>query len=526
MPLTLSLSGQGPQGPVRDVRSLDRGQITLGRGSDCDWVLPDSDGQISRSHCSVALVGSAYVLTDFSTNGVYLNGAPDRVPRGSQVPLASGDEVRIGPYTLRVSEDGPAAAAFAPAKHAAPDPLDIDPFGDLDSPAPAAGFRHPPRIETPMPRGLDPFDAAEQSRAADDIDRFQGKAADPSWSGAAQRDDVDALNQYYRPPKAVGPKAMSDADFDDLLGDLPLGPGAAPVAPAAAPMAPPAATPNAAADIDFDDLLGDLPLAATPAPPVAPPVAVAPAAVPPAPPPVVVASPDSANPFDEPDLPARPPVAAPVALPPPASVPAVAPASRAAGAGDAQRLLAAFLEGAGNPRVDLAAEDPEAYFRLMGQLMRIMVENLREVLMSRAEVKRAFGIEQTMLQARNNNALKFSVTPEDAVAAILQPSRPGYLPPRKATEEAFKDLAAHQLAVMAGVQASLQTLLKRFDPAGMEARMAAGGLGSFLPGSYKSRAWDAFCATYADIAREAEEDFQAVFGRGFARAYQTQEREV
>jgi predicted component of type VI protein secretion system len=31
-----------------------------------------------------------------------------------------------------------------------------------------------------------------------------------------------------------------------------------------------------------------------------------------------------------------------------------------------------------------------------------------------------------------------------------------------------------------------------------------------------------FCATYKDIAREAEDDFQALFGREFARAYTAQ----
>jgi len=147
--------------------------------------------------------------------------------------------------------------------------------------------------------------------------------------------------------------------------------------------------------------------------------------------------------------------------------------------------------------------------------------------MSRAEVKSGFGLEQTMLQSRNNNALKFSVTPEDAVAALLQPSRPGYMPPQKATDEAFRDLRSHQLAVMAGVQGALVALLKRFDPASIEARISSAGLlGNLLPGSRKSRTWEMFVSTYADIAREAEEDFQAVFGREFARAYQEQDRRV
>ncbi|WP_149536275.1 type VI secretion system-associated FHA domain protein TagH [Siccirubricoccus phaeus] len=594
MPLTLSLAGEGPLGPVQEVRSLDRGSLSLGRGPQNDWVLQDAAAQLSKLHCTIAFVAGNYVLTDVSTNGVFLNGAPERMPRDSQVVLQEGDEFRLGDYVVRVSTQGPGPAAFAPV---ASTPVAGDPFAAdlLEDPLgpPPPGFSHPQRIETPMPRGMDPFDIAEESRpTAPEIDKFRGREADPSWSGAAQRDNADIGNHFYAAPRVVAQPTLSDADLDALLGDLPLGPGAGGAAAPPPPFNPPP-TPfggpqmgglapvagTVPADIDFDELLGDLTpgqgFAPVPQPapvvvetPAAPPapvllapvvVAEAPALLPvvvPAAPPVVAELPAvapalaapaialvpsdpaappagrSENPFDEPDrpgvalaLPPATPAMAAAPLPaPPAPVPAATATTSTA---DAARLMAAFLEGAGQPKVDLAGQDPEAYFRLVGQLMKVMVENLRDVLMSRAEVKRGFGIEQTMLQARNNNVLKFSVTSEDAVAAILQPGRPGYLPPLKATEDAFRDLRSHQLAVMAGVQAALVALLKRFDPAAIEARITSAGLlGNLLPGSRKSRTWELFCNTYADIAREAEEDFQAVFGREFARAYQDQEKKL
>jgi type VI secretion system protein len=435
-------------------------------------------------------MGDHYVLTDLSANGVFLNGATERLARDSQVVLTDGDEFRIGGFVVRVSEGGPPPIS-AMTQSPPADPLPIDPFEDPLLPPASAGFSHPVPLEVPRPRGFDPFDAVEQERQgpiSPEVDRFQGKAADPSWSGAAQRDDVDAANQFYTPPRTVPPVVLSDAELDELLGDLMPPGGASPVTPPpqAAPMVGPTAMPSSPAVV-----------------PPAPPQVAAAAPVPPVP---------AGNPFDEPALPVGPATPATPAVP--------------AGA-DATRLLTAFLAGAGNPKVELGQTDAEAYFHLVGELMRCMVENLRDVLMSRAEVKRGFGIEQTLLQARNNNALKFSVTPEDAVAAILQPSRPGYLPPLKATEEAFKDLRSHQLAVMAGVQAALSALLKRFDPAVIEAKITSGGRwGNLLPGSGKARYWEMFCATYQEIAREAEEDFQAVFGREFARAYQTQQQQV
>ena len=202
-----------------------------------------------------------------------------------------------------------------------------------------------------------------------------------------------------------------------------------------------------------------------------------------------------------------------------ATAPPRDPPAAAASSADAAQLLAAFLAGAGMGAgvggVDVSREDPEAYLRSMGELMRLMIERIREVLMARAEVKRELGVEQTMLRPRNNNALKFSVTPEDAVAALLQPNRPGYLPPMQAAREALDDIGSHQLAVMAGVQTALFDLLKRFDPAALEKRLTGGSIfDNIMPAAKKARIWELFCATYKDIAREAEGGFQLAVRQG------------
>ena len=106
----------------------------------------------------------------------------------------------------------------------------------------------------------------------------------------------------------------------------------------------------------------------------------------------------------------------------------------------------------GAPGLDVSKQNPETCFREAGALFAATVESLRDVLMSRVVVEGGFGVEQTMLRFCNNNALKFSVTPQDAVSALLQPGRPGYMDPMRATREAFDDVRIHQLAVMAGVQ--------------------------------------------------------------------------
>jgi predicted component of type VI protein secretion system len=69
-------------------------------------------------------------------------------------------------------------------------------------------------------------------------------------------------------------------------------------------------------------------------------------------------------------------------------------------------------------------------------------------------------------------------------------------------------------------------LLKRFEPGALEKRLEPGMLGNILPAARKARMWELFCATYKAIAAEAQEDFQSVFGREFARAYDAQMRKL
>jgi type II secretory pathway predicted ATPase ExeA len=83
--------------------------LLVGRTADCDLQLDGSF--ISRRHCRIITLAGHSVLEDLgSTNGIAVNGG--RHLRGVRHPLANGDEVRIGDYTLTYvgaeTDDGPA----------------------------------------------------------------------------------------------------------------------------------------------------------------------------------------------------------------------------------------------------------------------------------------------------------------------------------------------------------------------------------------------------------------------------------
>jgi type VI secretion system protein len=96
------------------------------------------------------------------------------------------------------------------------------------------------------------------------------------------------------------------------------------------------------------------------------------------------------------------------------------------------------------------------------------------------------------------------------------------LDPVDAVREAFDDIKAHQVAFIAGMQKSLMHMLQRFDPKVLEERISKkSGLGGLL-GSKKAKHWDAFTLLYETMTSEAEDDFEDLFGREFARAYEEQ----
>ena len=111
------------------------------------------------------------------------------------------------------------------------------------------------------------------------------------------------------------------------------------------------------------------------------------------------------------------------------------------------------------------------------QIFRAMAEGLREVLISRAAIKCEFRITQTMISARGNNALEVcGYCRRCGRHRCSRRGRPGYMEPLAAAQEACADIKSHELAVMAGVQAALLALLRRFDPNALEERLSKGRL--------------------------------------------------
>ncbi|HEU4376580.1 MAG TPA: type VI secretion system-associated FHA domain protein TagH [Telluria sp.] len=204
----------------------------------------------------------------------------------------------------------------------------------------------------------------------------------------------------------------------------------------------------------------------------------------------------------------------PRAAPPPASAPAPVESDG--------EVLRALLRGLGLPGITLnrpAAEVAES----VGAMLREATAGTIDVLMARALTKKESRMDVTMLAVRENNPLKFFPNADGALTQMLTGAMAGYLPPVQAMAGAFDDLRAHELAVIAGMRAALGAVLHRFDPAMIEARLAVPTvMDKMLASNRKAKMWDRLVELYGEIAREADDDLQRLFGEKFSEAYEDQ----
>lgn len=228
----------------------------------------------------------------------------------------------------------------------------------------------------------------------------------------------------------------------------------------------------------------------------------------------IPAPPIPAHPIPAPPTPpaAFAPPPQPVPIPPPLA--AVAPAAPSAPPPDTA-LLGIFLAAAG---MTGDAADPAETMRRAGLAFRAMVAGLRQAMIARAAIKGEFRIEQTMIRARGNNPLKFSADDDDAMAALLGLGRRTEMDAGAAVSDALRDIRLHEIAVMGAMQSAVRALLARLDPAAL--RSEAEQARSLIPAQRKARAFDAFEALHASITLALADDFDSVFGREFARAYE------
>ncbi len=188
--------------------------------------------------------------------------------------------------------------------------------------------------------------------------------------------------------------------------------------------------------------------------------------------------------------------------------------------GASDEFVRLVAQGAGVPEQTFLQSNAKELAQSLGVLMRVVTDNLRQLLAARQQSKRmARSSDQTTVQAVDNNPLKFSPSTEDALRLMFGPPTRSYLDARRAFEQSFEDLKTHQIKTYSGMQQAVAMLVEDFDPEAIDRDTCPDKGLSALVTSRKAKLWDAYVARWQAKARRNEGGLTDVFMDYFAECY-------
>lgn len=208
-----------------------------------------------------------------------------------------------------------------------------------------------------------------------------------------------------------------------------------------------------------------------------------------------------------------------------AALPAAAAAPVAANAAaldaDAAAILrAAFARGCGVDVNCIADFTPQA-LEVLGRIVAAMTSGTIRLMHGRSSTKHEMRANVTIIATDGNNPLKFAPDGAAALTQLLGRGSPGFMPPLRAIDDAFDDLSAHQVGLLAGSRAAMYDVAQMLGPDRFLARAGEkSGLETMMPAKHKARLWDLYESGYQEMVGEAREEFENLFQRAFARAYE------
>lgn len=98
------------------------------------------------------------------------------------------------------------------------------------------------------------------------------------------------------------------------------------------------------------------------------------------------------------------------------------------------------------------------------RLLKHSIDGLQQSLRTRSKLKNELRLAQTVVQGIRKNPLKFTGDTVEALGVLLNADRPGQLPAEQAVDQAFRDLQAHQVALLSASRSAIRGTLKHFSP--------------------------------------------------------------
>lgn len=214
-------------------------------------------------------------------------------------------------------------------------------------------------------------------------------------------------------------------------------------------------------------------------------------------------------------------------LPLPELVPEViapAPASAPAAPKPERQTEAFWQRFGGALGIDLMGVDEAACEALAikaAKLLKVSIAGLQQSLRTRSELKNELRLAQTTVQTAGKNPLKHTNDAGQALQALLEAPKAGQFGSEESVVRAFRDVQAHQVAMLAGSRAAVRATLDHFAPEQLTLRFEREGHKSLFGGD--ANRWRAF-NRHHQAMRQDDEWSERLLARDFAQAYEEQIR--
>jgi len=452
MNLILSLSNPDILPETLRTRQVEFGPSggLIGRADNCDWVLDDPNRFVSSQHVKISFKKDIFYVEDISTNGTYLND--QLIGKGNRMAVATGDRLRVGRFILGVEHIDNDGSVIGKVKAD-----DDDLLAEAGSTSEIDSFANGGITKPAAELYDDPLPTSSHMPGIKDampvlLPKEGADAIPEDWWQSGANDP--------KPPKASSDNLIADAPLEsshnDPLADIPM-------------------PKDIEADVETNNniVLEPEPIIELESEPVQE-VAVEPVVQPKA-----KAKPKRAK--------KKP-------------VPVKAPSD---GSFEDEFLSA----------VSLSPDNADGETgEILGHVLRELMTGTLDLLDARVRMRNELRLQSTMIGARENNPLKFSINYQDAFGRLLQGESTGFKDPVEATEEVMADLREHQLAMFVGIDAGVKALLNELDP-----KQVSAGKGILAVPTIMSK----LSERHAAISEDTVERTGGVFWRAFSDAYQS-----
>lgn len=174
--------------------------------------------------------------------------------------------------------------------------------------------------------------------------------------------------------------------------------------------------------------------------------------------------------------------------------------------------------------IDLSTMDNDEKEQLAihtARLFKQCIAGIQQSLRTRNELKNELRLPLTTVQATGNNPLRYTPDTESAINDLLKRHNPNQLTPEQAINRAFRDLQAHQIALLAACRGAVRGIINQFSPEQLILTFEQRGEKSLVKGS--AWKWRTYCR-YHHLLRQDSEWSDRVFSKDFTVTYEEQVR--